>query len=169
MVLRLPLLAQLARSAPVRGAVFRQRRVFSTAAEDPAAEDPVQALIDVSCSHNLSSCFPCQATDHSNMPPCPCRILISTCFCHTHWRVDHFLHTLPPTSVLCLATLQKEISTHQVMIFSKSYCPFCDKVKAIFDERKNPYHAMELDERPDGGAIQVRAAIVSQCSKHAVH
>lgn len=37
---------------------------------------------------------------------------------------------------------------------SKSYCPFCKNSKAIFDDLKVEYHADELDQMPDGAAIQ---------------
>lgn len=47
------------------------------------------------------------------------------------------------------------IDTHAIMIFSKSYCPFCKKVKKLFGEELNvPYHAIELDHDPHGSDIQ---------------
>ena len=39
-------------------------------------------------------------------------------------------------------TLNKE---NAVMIWSKSYCPFCNKVKDIFKSINQPYKSYELD------------------------
>jgi len=37
------------------------------------------------------------------------------------------------------------IQANKVMIFSKSYCPFCNKVKALFANHNEIYNAIELD------------------------
>jgi glutaredoxin len=37
------------------------------------------------------------------------------------------------------------IQANKVMIFSKSYCPFCNKVKALFENHNEIYHSIELD------------------------
>ena len=37
------------------------------------------------------------------------------------------------------------VSGNKVAIFSKSYCPYCNRVKALFDSIKQPYQALELD------------------------
>lgn len=39
-------------------------------------------------------------------------------------------------------------------IFSKSYCPFCKKTKALFDSLGQSFCATELDLTADGAAIQ---------------
>lgn len=46
------------------------------------------------------------------------------------------------------------IKENNVMIFSKSYCPFCNKVKALFDGLNVKYTAHELDLVENGDAIQ---------------
>ncbi|KAI8869825.1 glutaredoxin [Ramicandelaber brevisporus] len=46
------------------------------------------------------------------------------------------------------------ISRNNVVVFSKSYCPFCLRTKATFDALKQPYTALELDLEKDGEAIQ---------------
>lgn len=47
------------------------------------------------------------------------------------------------------------LKDHRVTIFSKSYCPFCVKVKALFDSLHVGYKALELDLiGEDGVAIQ---------------
>ncbi|KAI9322057.1 glutaredoxin [Zopfochytrium polystomum] len=46
------------------------------------------------------------------------------------------------------------IAQANVAIFSKSYCPYCQKAKALFDSLNVPYTALELDQRDDGSDIQ---------------
>ena len=41
-----------------------------------------------------------------------------------------------------------------VVVFSKSYCPFCMRVKALFESYGETVCAMELDHSADGPAIQ---------------
>jgi len=52
--------------------------------------------------------------------------------------------------------VDKSISDNKVIIFSKSWCPYCKSVKALF---KNNFpnirlQVVELDERSDGSSIQ---------------
>ncbi|XP_076202511.1 thioredoxin reductase 3 [Aptenodytes patagonicus] len=55
------------------------------------------------------------------------------------------------------------ISTHRVMIFSKSYCPYCNKVKELFRSMHVEYYALELDVTADGPSIQqVLAELTNQ-------
>lgn len=50
------------------------------------------------------------------------------------------------------------ISTHKVMMFSKTTCPFCVKIKQLFDSLKIKYEVLELDQTPDGAAVQAALA-----------
>ncbi|KAI3416753.1 Glutaredoxin domain-containing protein [Psidium guajava] len=50
--------------------------------------------------------------------------------------------------------VKKTISSHKIVIFSKSYCPYCRKAKAVFKELNQIPHVVELDERDDGSEIQ---------------
>ncbi|XP_075508909.1 glutaredoxin-C4 [Primulina tabacum] len=52
------------------------------------------------------------------------------------------------------AFVQKTISSRSIVIFSKSYCPYCRRVKAVFKELKQEPYVVELDEREDGANIQ---------------
>ncbi|KAF5725963.1 Glutaredoxin C4 [Tripterygium wilfordii] len=52
------------------------------------------------------------------------------------------------------AFVKKTISSHKIVIFSKSYCPYCRRAKAVFKELKQSPHVVELDERDDGQDIQ---------------
>ncbi|KAL5564850.1 hypothetical protein UlMin_028014 [Ulmus minor] len=52
------------------------------------------------------------------------------------------------------AFIKKTISSHKIVIFSKSYCPYCRRAKAVFKELKQVPYVIELDERDDGRDIQ---------------
>lgn len=52
------------------------------------------------------------------------------------------------------AFVKTTISSHSIVIFSKSYCPYCRRAKAVFKELKQEPYVIELDERDDGGKIQ---------------
>eukprot|EP00794_Sanderia_malayensis_P006227 gene6227-6943_t len=54
--------------------------------------------------------------------------------------------------------IDKSIAENVVMIFSKSYCPFCKKVKALFESLGVAYNALELDIEANGEAIQAELA-----------
>ncbi|KAJ7116515.1 glutaredoxin [Mycena epipterygia] len=48
------------------------------------------------------------------------------------------------------------IATNKITIFSKSWCPYCKRTKALFAEKfpeEEPL-VLELDEREDGAKIQ---------------
>ncbi|KAJ9132063.1 hypothetical protein P3X46_032118 [Hevea brasiliensis] len=50
--------------------------------------------------------------------------------------------------------VKKTVSSHKIVIFSKSYCPYCRRAKAVFEELKEVPHVVELDQRDDGQDIQ---------------
>ncbi|KAE8724690.1 Glutaredoxin-C4 [Hibiscus syriacus] len=52
------------------------------------------------------------------------------------------------------AFVKKTISAHKIVIFSKSYCPYCKRAKAVFKELNQVPFVVELDERDDGWSIQ---------------
>ncbi|XP_010535822.1 PREDICTED: glutaredoxin-C4 [Tarenaya hassleriana] len=56
------------------------------------------------------------------------------------------------------AFVQKTISSHKIVIFSKSYCPYCRRAKSVFKELHQVPHVVELDEREDGSSIQSAVA-----------
>ena len=49
--------------------------------------------------------------------------------------------------------IARAISDNTVVIFSRTKCGGCDKVKGYFEEAGIPYYALELDTRADGEAI----------------
>ncbi|GFZ20853.1 Glutaredoxin-C4 like [Actinidia chinensis var. chinensis] len=66
-----------------------------------------------------------------------------------------FLFATPPTEAAAAAAfVKKTVSSHSIVIFSKSYCPYCRKAKAVFKELNQVPHVVELDQRDDGWNIQ---------------
>jgi thioredoxin reductase (NADPH) len=53
-----------------------------------------------------------------------------------------------------VAVMDEAIANNKVIMFSKSYCPFCNKIKELFKQQNITYEAIELDLRGDGAAIQ---------------
>ncbi|XP_076909185.1 monothiol glutaredoxin-S6-like [Bidens hawaiensis] len=52
------------------------------------------------------------------------------------------------------AFVQTVIYSNKIVIFSKSYCPFCRRAKGVFSELKEQPYVVELDHRDDGYKIQ---------------
>ncbi|KAL1522025.1 hypothetical protein AB1Y20_021670 [Prymnesium parvum] len=52
------------------------------------------------------------------------------------------------------ALIKEALGASKVVVFSKSYCPFCAKTKELFNGMGQPFTALELDEREDGAQIQ---------------
>ncbi|XP_012230647.1 uncharacterized protein [Linepithema humile] len=46
------------------------------------------------------------------------------------------------------------IAKDSVVIFSKTYCPYCKMAKEVFDSLNKTYTAIELDDREDAQDIQ---------------
>lgn len=49
---------------------------------------------------------------------------------------------------------QKLIDENSVMVFSKSYCPYCRATKQLLTELGAHFNVYELDKNDDGSAIQ---------------
>jgi len=58
-------------------------------------------------------------------------------------------------------SLEKEVRNHKVMVFSKSYCPFCKRVKDAFATRNVAISVCELDEETNGEQIQSLLATIT--------
>ncbi|KAK0420895.1 hypothetical protein QR680_014950 [Steinernema hermaphroditum] len=50
--------------------------------------------------------------------------------------------------------VRNTINTNKIVIFSKTYCPFCRKAKVALSNYQPAYVAIELDEHKRGDAIQ---------------
>ena len=81
----------------------------------------------------------------------------SVCASKVHPQEPHYhegehnekFHGSDPASII-----ESTIKSHDVVIFSKSYCPYCRKTKTLFENMNLPFHALELDLHPQGGEIQ---------------
>ncbi|RDB23114.1 Glutaredoxin-C3 [Hypsizygus marmoreus] len=65
-------------------------------------------------------------------------------------------HNQPAASMSVKELVDSAIAENKIAIFSKSWCPYCKKAKALFAEEFPEVEAtiFELDERDDGSAIQ---------------
>nr|GEZ58909.1 glutaredoxin-C4 [Tanacetum cinerariifolium]GEZ61982.1 glutaredoxin-C4 [Tanacetum cinerariifolium] len=43
--------------------------------------------------------------------------------------------------------VKKTVKSHPIVIFSKSYCPYCKRAKGVFAELDQKPYVVELDER----------------------
>jgi len=59
-------------------------------------------------------------------------------------------------------SIQQTTQAEDVVIFSKSWCPYCAKTKALFDDMAQPYTAIELDQRADGDELQAALLDLTQ-------
>ncbi|KAK1981569.1 glutaredoxin [Colletotrichum cereale] len=50
--------------------------------------------------------------------------------------------------------VQQLIDDNKVVVFSKTYCPYCRQTKSVLDELDTDYTVLELDQMEDGNAIQ---------------
>ncbi|KAL2135328.1 hypothetical protein VTI74DRAFT_8981 [Chaetomium olivicolor] len=56
---------------------------------------------------------------------------------------------------------QQLIDDNAVMVFSKSYCPYCHNTKRILDGLNAKYKAIELNQESDGDEIQNALAMMT--------
>lgn len=55
-----------------------------------------------------------------------------------------------------LGSIAKLLRNHKLVMFSKTFCPFCIKAKAILkDAGVSDMKVVELDESKDGDSLQV--------------
>eukprot|EP01039_Chlorochromonas_danica_P002866 gene2866-3130_t len=52
------------------------------------------------------------------------------------------------------AIVDDAIKANKIIVFSKSYCPYCNRAKAAITEQGQQFKAIELDQVPNGSAIQ---------------
>ncbi|XP_033756970.1 glutaredoxin-C4-like [Pecten maximus] len=50
--------------------------------------------------------------------------------------------------------IQDTIGKHKVVVYSKSFCPYCSKAKQALNNEKIEYHVIELDGRSDMDSTQ---------------
>ena len=66
------------------------------------------------------------------------------------------------TSADLSESIQQTIAADKVVIYSKSWCPYCTQCKALFDEMSQPYTVVELDQRDDGEQLQAALLTMTQ-------
>ncbi|KAJ3013455.1 thioredoxin reductase [Thoreauomyces humboldtii] len=72
--------------------------------------------------------------------------------------VNTFKRTfMPPSAEAIMAvkeTVESAIAGNRVVVFSKSYCPYCTRAKSLLRSIDAPFVVFEMDELPDGTAMQ---------------
>lgn len=51
-------------------------------------------------------------------------------------------------------TIRQRITASTVVIYSKTYCPYCTMAKEVFDKMSQVYDVVELDQMAEGDQIQ---------------
>ncbi|KAG4940595.1 Glutaredoxin [Glycine soja] len=67
---------------------------------------------------------------------------------------------------MALPKAKEIVSSNSVVVFSKTYCPFCVDVKKLFGDLGANYKAIELDTESDGKELQ--AALVEWTGQRTV-
>ena len=53
-----------------------------------------------------------------------------------------------------VSEIEQLIAAQAVVVYSKSWCPYCAQCKALLDSMEQPYAVVELDRIEDGEAMQ---------------
>ena len=59
--------------------------------------------------------------------------------------------------------VDKQIEENTVVVYSKSYCPYCKQTKKTLSELGASFFALELDEIDDGAEIQSKESLLNLC------
>ena len=83
-------------------------------------------------------------------------IAISTIACAAAFNSGKPAFVRPSTAVKMSSAdfINAEVAAADVVIFSKSYCPFCTKTKELFEDLKVDAKVYELNQMDDGADIQ---------------
>ncbi|KAF4977185.1 hypothetical protein FDECE_18383 [Fusarium decemcellulare] len=67
-----------------------------------------------------------------------------------------FFHRAPSPGTMAEVSqkAQQLIDNNAVVVFSKSYCPYCRQTKKTLDDLNAAYELLELDQIPDGSDLQ---------------
>ncbi|KAF2316351.1 hypothetical protein GH714_041692 [Hevea brasiliensis] len=55
---------------------------------------------------------------------------------------------------MAMTKAKELVSSNSVVVFSKTYCPYCTSVKKLLDELGANYKTVELDTEGDGSQVQ---------------
>ncbi|KAK4191341.1 thioredoxin-like protein [Podospora australis] len=72
-----------------------------------------------------------------------------------------FSSSSPATMEAAQQKAQQLIDENAVMVFSKSYCPYCNNTKRILNGLDAKYKAIELNQESDGDEIQSALAKIT--------
>eukprot|EP01134_Creolimax_fragrantissima_P001691 CFRG1691T1 len=70
-------------------------------------------------------------------------------------------HVTQAAMVSARERVEKLIAENTVMVFSKSYCPYCTKTKQLLKKEGVEYALFELDQDDDGSALQAALQQIS--------
>ncbi|KZV52159.1 glutaredoxin [Dorcoceras hygrometricum] len=59
---------------------------------------------------------------------------------------------------MALAKAKQIVASNPVVVFSKTYCGYCQRVKQLLSQLQATYKVIELDRESDGDAIQAALA-----------
>ncbi|XP_075503362.1 glutaredoxin [Primulina tabacum] len=59
---------------------------------------------------------------------------------------------------MALAKAKQIVASNPVVVFSKTYCGYCQRVKQLFSQLQATYKVIELDQESDGDTIQAALA-----------
>ena len=107
-------------------------------------------------------------------PKTKCILPILCAFCLSGLKRETYKgdDTMPPTATSDGLTeasneIEQYIKANSIMIFSKSYCPFCNKVKDMFTSKGLTFKSIELDEMGQQGA-NIQAALLQKTGQKTV-
>ena len=76
------------------------------------------------------------------------------CGASVHRRASQICATASLDGGSLDAYIDEQLAAGDVVVFSKTWCPYCAETKALLDAKGAPYSVVELDLRQDGAALQ---------------
>ena len=70
---------------------------------------------------------------------------------------------MAPVSGSPMEVVEQRIKDNKVMVFSKTTCPFCTKIKNLFDSLGFKYEALELDQLGKFGNSKEPSTLFYHC------
>ncbi|KAJ2850348.1 Glutaredoxin [Coemansia brasiliensis] len=76
--------------------------------------------------------------------------------------------TMPATSKAATELVKQLIAKNRVMVFAKSYCPYCHRAEAALKERNIKFEAMDLDTRKEGDGNVIQESLLALTGQRTV-
>ena len=70
---------------------------------------------------------------------------------------------MAPITASPMETVDQLVAANTVMVFSKTTCPFCTKIKNLFDSLGFKYEALELDQLGKFGNSKEPSTLFYHC------